>query len=119
MSNCTPSVLLTPISMLSKSMKTAIFSRVSAKTFCLPFDTAASPAAQPYWMAVLLWTGSGFGVPGSGSPASARAQCGRALARPSMADCDAFELDARQRGLAVDGRLVHGLHRRHAVHDSA
>jgi hypothetical protein len=28
--------------MLSKSMKTAIFSRVSAKTFCLPFDTAAS-----------------------------------------------------------------------------
>ena len=37
MSNCTPSVLLTPISMLSKSIKTAIFSRVSAKTFCLPF----------------------------------------------------------------------------------
>jgi hypothetical protein len=27
---------------LSKSMKTAIFSRVSAKTFRLPFDRAAS-----------------------------------------------------------------------------
>src|SRR5215212_7185840 len=47
MSNCTPSVLLTPISMLSKSMKTAIFSRVSAKTFCFPFLTAASIAARP------------------------------------------------------------------------
>ena len=40
MSNCTPSVLLTPISMLSKSMKTAIFSRVSAKRSLLSFQLA-------------------------------------------------------------------------------
>jgi hypothetical protein len=38
MSNCAPSVFLTPISMLSKSMKTAIFSRVSAKTYLYSLD---------------------------------------------------------------------------------
>src|SRR5262249_10693814 len=35
MSNCALRVFLTPISMLSKSMKTAILSRVSAKTLVL------------------------------------------------------------------------------------
>src|SRR5262249_48013215 len=45
MSNCTPSVLLTPISMLSKSMNTAILSRVSGKTSVVPSQTARAGCA--------------------------------------------------------------------------